>query len=105
MVVVKSKKELKRALKIKEKNIVVKGKFAKKVYLLSKFKGEDCSGFCENMSNKRTMVTMGAIGIPTIVAVTLIITVGAVAIVAILKDYSIKVKKGDGLDFEVELDR
>lgn len=106
MVIVNKKQELKDALKNKEETILIRGKLARKISKLEKFKKtEKCDELCENLSKVRAVATISSLGVPVVVAITLIITLGVVSIVAILKNYTIKVKKGEKSGFEVELNK
>lgn len=96
MVVVKKKSELLDAIKNKEAVIVVQGELAKDVkYLTVIKKSHHANNLSENMSRSGAVGVLTLSGLSTAVAITLIVTVGLVAIVAILKDYTIKVKQGD----------
>lgn len=100
MVVVSSKSELQEAIRKKEKNITVTGPLAKKIKPLAK----------TNKLNKSNIPTtqvalvgsLSLAGIGTAVAITLIVTVGLVVVIAILKDYNVTLKNGDQ---EVVLER
>lgn len=106
MVIVNEKQALKNAIRDEEDEIIVNGKLAKRLSILENLKkNKNCDEINEDIGKFRVVATMSSLGMPVIVAITLIITVGVVSIVAILKNYSIKVKKGVGLDFEVTLDR
>ena len=84
------KKEEKR----REKKKIEKGLETEKIKTLSKVKKtSDTSKLSYNMTQGALASVL--VGIPTVVAITLIITVGIVAVVAILKDYTIKYKSGD----------
>lgn len=96
-VVVTTKSQLEDALKNKESSIIVRGKLAKKIFPLSIFKHKHVPmnlstnmGFAEASGALSSLV-----GIPVVVAITLIVTIGLVAIIAILRDYRIVHRKGD----------
>ncbi|MEG0774383.1 hypothetical protein [Clostridium sp.] len=102
VVTVTTKEELKTALKNKENTILVKGKLAKKIKPLSLLKKSDKKiNIDENMSTTAAAGFMSTIaGISVAVAITLIITVGIVGIVAMLNDYKMVIK-----DNEITLER
>ncbi|GKU29305.1 hypothetical protein [Clostridium folliculivorans] len=94
VVTVTSKDELKTALKNKENTIVVKGKLAKKIKPLSILKKSNKKINIDKSAS--TAVAAGAlVGIPIAVAITLIVTLGIVAIVAILNDYRMVVRNDE----------
>lgn len=88
-IVVSSKEELKKALQDKENTITVNGKLAKKIRPLALLKKSNKkTNIDENMSTTAAAVVLSGIaGISVAVAITLIVTIGIVAIVAILNDY------------------
>lgn len=100
--IVTTKVKLKKALQNKENTIVVKGKLAKRIKPLSLLKKSNKKiNIDENMStNAAAGFLSGIAGISVAVAITLIITVGIVAIVAILNDYKMVIK-----DSEITLER
>lgn len=82
-----SLKELKRAIKDKEKTIVVTDK--KLVWLLKPLAKAKIS------SNLNTGMATGALALATGVQITIIVTLGVVVVVSILKGYNVKLRKGD----------
>lgn len=90
---VSTKNELQKAIRNKESKIIVTGSLAKKLKPFAK----------ANTLNKGTIGTtqsaavgaLGLAGISTAVAITLIVTLGLVVVVAILKDYNVRLKNGD----------
>lgn len=88
-----NKKDLKKAINSGEKSIVVKGKLAKKVELLDKINKNKETNLSEDISVKRTEGLL--VGLPVSVAITVVITLGVVASIAILKNYRIIIKKKD----------
>lgn len=102
MVVVKTKEELKTALQNKESTIIVKGKLAKKIKPLALIKkSKDKINLNENMkANAAAGILTEIGGISAAVAIVLIVTIGIVAIVAILNDYKMVV-----MDDEITLER
>lgn len=91
MIVVDNKEDLKTALSNRKQTIVVKGKLAKRLRPLSKIKKAPAN-LNPNISPATGALMIAPLAeIPVAVAITLIITIGVVSIVAILKDYSVKV--------------
>ncbi|WDU78839.1 hypothetical protein [Lysinibacillus sp. G01H] len=100
MAYVSSKSELQEAIRKKEKNITVTGSLAKKLKPLAKTNKLNKSN---NPTTQAALVgSLSLAGIGTAVAITLIVTVGLVVIIAILKDYNVTLKNGDQ---EVVLER
>ena len=92
-IIVYTKGELKEAIQRGDKHIIVKGKLAKKIQPFSKVKKSQVSNLSSSMS--ANMVAGVLVDVPTVVAITLIITIGVVTIVAILKNYRIIIRKPD----------
>ena len=94
---VTTKEELKTALQNKENTIIVKGKLAKKIKPLSLLKKSNKKlNIDENMSTTAAAGFLSTIaGISVAVAITLIVTIGIVAIVAILNNYRMVVKNDE----------
>lgn len=99
---VKTKEELNSALQNKENIIIVKGKLAKKLKPLGIIKKSNKKiDINEKMSSNMAVGSLtGIAGISVAVAITLIITIGVVSIVAILKNYNVVIK-----DDEIRLER
>ena len=102
--IVYSKKDLNKAIKSGEKSIVVRGKLARKIQLLGKVNKSKVTNLSEDMSVYRTAGLL--VGLPVSVAITVVITLGVVAIIAILKNYRIVIKKKDvEIVLEKEVDK
>lgn len=93
MVIVKTKEELKQAISRREHIFVANKDLSKKLKLLTYVKCN--SKIIYTISNSTSNVIAGtalasSAGVPVVVATTLIVTIGIVCVVAILKDYKIK---------------
>ena len=97
---VTTKEELKYALQNKENIIIVKGKLVKKIKPLLIFKKSNKKvNLDEKMSmNMAVGCLTGLAGISVVVAITLILTIGIVAIISILNNYRMVIK-----DDEIEI--
>lgn len=91
MVVVKSKKELKEAIKSHKDEIHVEGKLVKPLKIIAKlqkknkFKGKDGS----KVTTAHMTGALSAVGVSLAIALSTIATIGIVSIVAILNGYDI----------------
>lgn len=102
--IVYSKKELNQAIKNGETSIVVRGKLARKIQLLGRVNKAKVTNLSKDMSVYRTASLLT--GLPVSVAITVVITLGVVAIIAILKNYRIVIKKKDvEIVLEKEVDK
>lgn len=97
---VTTKEELKTAVADGETTIVIKGKLAKRLKPLVKVSG--LKGKMIPMTQGAAVGALGLTGISTAVAITLIVTVGLVTMVAILKGYTIRYKNVDGDEIILE---
>lgn len=97
IVTVTTKEELKTALQNNENIIIVKGKLAKKIKPLSLLKKSNKKlNIDESMSTTAAAGFLSGIaGISVAVAITLIVTIDIVAIVAILTNYRMVVKNDE----------
>ncbi|MGX8176300.1 hypothetical protein ACWS7L_02285 [Exiguobacterium artemiae] len=86
-------KELKVALANKEPRIVIRGKLAKQLKPLTKLNKQSASNIPTSQGALVASFTLSGIG--TAVAITLIVTIGIVSIVAMLKNYNMVLRSGD----------
>lgn len=87
-VVAESKNELKKAIKNKERKIIVRGKLAKKIMYLRHVPNKEIDS---DMSETQLQSVLAGVMTPA-VSITLILMLGVVAITAILRGYKINVK-------------
>lgn len=103
MVVINNKNELLSALNIGENIIVVRGDLANEIKYLTTIKNtEYINDLSKDMPRSRAVGVLTLSGLSTAVAITSIVTIGIVSIVAILKNYTIRVKQGEN---EIVLER
>ena len=103
MVIVKTKEELKNAISRRDHILVTNKNLVKKLtpFMYVKKGSRDINSLLSGKSNALAGAALSSLtGLPIAVAITLIITVGVVVVIAILSDYKIKRTKDGDIELE-----